>query len=161
MSSRKVCKQVLVRVPRQETQTIPGGIKWVKSCEPYTVPRTMIVTKYETKDETRVKYKCVPEEKQECFTYSIPQYQVLKETLNDKVTVSLPKCSPKTETRKKCVQIPDLDTECRTSTIRKQIAINKIICDRTRNDQICHEIPVSRFFQKLCFCEWLVFKSSL
>merc|ERR1711953_938630 len=109
MSSRRVCKQVIQRVPRQETQVIPGGIKWVKQCDPYTVPRTMIVTEYRKKDVSRVKYDCKPINKQECFKYVVPQYQVLTEQKNDQVTVKLPNCSPKTQTRKKCVQIPDLD----------------------------------------------------
>ena len=143
MSSRRVCKNVIQRVPRQETQMIPGGVQWVRQCDPYTVPRTMVVTEYEKKDVNRVKYNCKPVNKQECFTYEIPQYEVVTEQKNDQVSVSLPKCSKGTETRKKCIQIPDLETECRTSSIQKAIAINKIICDRQRTQQICHEVPVA------------------
>ena len=143
MSSRKVCKNIIQRVPKQITQTLPGGWNYVRKCDNVVIPRTVSQYVNVPKTVQRVKYNCKKVVKEECFEYEIPKYDVITENVEDDVTIELPKCSEKTETREQCVNVPDMNTDCRTSTVRKAIVINKIICDRQRTTQICHKIPVS------------------
>jgi len=145
--SRKVCKTVMIRVPQQVQQTVPGGVTWAQECRPYTFTRVVPYTEWETKTVDRVKYDCRPVTKQECHDLEQDRYETVTVQEKGTVEVQLPTCTPQTKTINKCFNLPEGKVECINTPVEKLIKVTSQVCDGEKYIQKCFKIGVARCYE--------------
>ncbi len=140
-NTQRVCRNIPQRVTQQVKQMIPGQVRVRQVCENVVYPRQE--TYYETVQKlvNNTRKDCQKYTKQECHDFNQPTYTVVTEQKTEAVEIDLPKCKVGEMKATHCHTFPDGEIQCRDSTVRKGIKINKIKCDRRVTLQQCFDIP--------------------
>jgi len=141
---QKVCQQVPVRVPVPVDVTLPGIRVPKKKCEMVEVESPVCKNYQETVQEEKTYDKCEMKKKEQCVTFEMPNFTIVKQQRSEQVELSVPKCKKSSISQEYCHVFPDAAVECRQRRETRRFILNKVVCDRQRDAKICRSIPWSR-----------------
>lgn len=139
--TRKVCRQVPVRVVENVTMTLPGRVVYNRECQDVQFEAVSYYDEVVEQVVNRTSKKCEPVDKYMCVNYTIPTYYPSKETKNDTVMIQVPSCQPRVEEDTYCHTFPAGEVECRNQTVKRAFKLNKVRCDKEVDRPICIQIP--------------------
>merc|ERR1711970_1252002 len=141
---QKVCQQVPVRVPVPVDVTLPGSRIPRKKCEMVEVESPVCKNYQETVQEEKTYDKCEMTKKEQCVTFEMPSFTIVKQQRSEQVELRVPKCKKSVISQEYCHVFPDAAVECRQKRETRRYILNKVVCDRQRDAKICRSIPWSR-----------------
>jgi len=141
---QKVCQQVPVRVPVPVDVTVPGQMIPKRKCETVDVESPVCKTYQETVQEEKTYDKCEMSKKEQCVTFEIPSFSIVKAQRSEQVELRVNKCKKSVVSQEYCHVFADAAVDCRQRRETRRYILNKVVCDRQRDAKICRSLPWSR-----------------
>jgi len=141
---QKVCQQVPVRVPVPVDVTVPGQMIPKRKCETVDVESPVCKTYQETIQEEKTYDKCEMTKKEQCVTFEIPSFSIVKSQRSEQVELRVNKCKKSVVSQEYCHVFADAAVDCRQRRETRRYILNKVVCDRERDAKICRSLPWSR-----------------
>jgi len=144
MVQQKVCQQVPVRVPVPVDVTVPGQMIPKRECETVDVESPVCNTYQETVQEEKTYDRCEMTKKEQCVTFEMPSFSIVKQQRSEQVELRVSKCKKSVISQEYCHVFADAAVDCRQRRETRRYILNKVVCDRQREAKICRSIPWSR-----------------
>jgi len=144
ITQERVCQQVPVRVPVPVNITMPGRRIPKRTCKTVEVESPVCKNYPETVEEEVTVDKCEMEKKEQCVTFEMPSFSIVKQQRSEQVDLRIKKCKKSVIEQEYCHVFPDAEVECREKRETRRYILNKVVCDRQRDAKICRSLPWSR-----------------
>jgi len=138
----KVCRQVPYKVPRTVTESYQPPPKYEVKCDTVDDARESCRIVMVPKEYTVPTKRCESATENKCFTYNVPDQELVRKDQNEMIPVPSEKCNMKTVTEQHCTVL-DVGVDCKEAEVRKSTYRSVRICDRQSTQRACFDVPYS------------------
>jgi len=141
---QRVCQKVPVRVPVPVNITIPGQMTPKRNCKTVDIEVPVCKNYPTTISVNTTVERCETEKKKQCVTFEFPVFTIVKNERSEQVDLRVKKCKKTSIQQEYCHVFPNAEVQCRQTRESRRYILNKVVCDRQRETQICRSLPWSR-----------------
>ena len=120
--------------------TIPD-VTWEQQCRDVESVRQNCVTNYEVENITKTEQICNDVMVEECYNYTVPTYEVVKEAKSENVSFVSQQCQFRNVTDRYCHNFQNAEFNCQMRTVNRPYMLNKVVCKDRKPVKFCRIIP--------------------